>query len=53
MTRSGLLRGVEGREEAALAVASVHLALGEPSVAATVLRRRLAATSPGGLTAPR
>ena len=44
-----VLRGVEGREEAASAVASVHLALGEPSVAATVLRRRLAATSPDRL----
>jgi DNA-binding CsgD family transcriptional regulator len=40
-----VLRGVEGREEAAAAVASVHLAQGEPSVAAAVLRRRLAATS--------
>jgi DNA-binding CsgD family transcriptional regulator len=44
-----MLRGVEGREEAAAAVASVHLALGEPSAAAAVLRRRLAATSPGRL----
>ncbi len=44
-----LLRGVEGREEAAAAVASVHLAQGEPSVAAAVLRRRLAATSPDRL----
>jgi DNA-binding CsgD family transcriptional regulator len=40
-----LLRGVEGREEAAAAVASVHLQQGEPLVAAAVLRRRLAATS--------
>jgi DNA-binding CsgD family transcriptional regulator len=44
-----VLRGVEGREEAATAVASLHLALGEPSVAATVLRRRLGATSPDRL----
>jgi DNA-binding CsgD family transcriptional regulator len=44
-----LLRGVEGREEAAAAVALVHLARGEPSVAATVLRRRLAATRPDRL----
>jgi DNA-binding CsgD family transcriptional regulator len=43
------LRGVEGREEAAAAVASVHLAQGEPSAAAAVLRRRLAATSPDRL----
>jgi DNA-binding CsgD family transcriptional regulator len=41
-----VLHGVEGREEAAAAVASVHLAQGEPSAAAAVLRRRLAATSP-------
>jgi DNA-binding CsgD family transcriptional regulator len=40
-----VLRGVEGREEAAAAVASVYLARGEPSAAAAVLRRRLAATS--------
>jgi DNA-binding CsgD family transcriptional regulator len=40
-----VLRGVEGREEAAVAVASVHLAQGEPLAAAAVLRRRLAATS--------
>ena len=45
------LRGVEGREEAAAAVASVHLAQGEPSAAAAVLRRRLAATSPDRLDA--
>jgi DNA-binding CsgD family transcriptional regulator len=44
-----VLRGVEGREETAAAVASLHLARGEPSVAATVLRRRLAATSPDRL----
>jgi len=44
-----MLRGVEGREEAAVAVASTHLARGEPSVAAAVLRRRLAATSPDRL----
>jgi DNA-binding CsgD family transcriptional regulator len=44
-----VLRGVEGREEAAVAVASTHLARGEPSVAAAVLRRRLAATSPDRL----
>jgi DNA-binding CsgD family transcriptional regulator len=46
-----VLRGVEGREEAAAAVASVHLQRGEPSVAAAVLRRRLAATSPDRLDA--
>ena len=40
-----VLHGVEGREEAAAAVASVRLAHGEPSAAAAVLRRRLAATS--------
>jgi len=40
-----VLRGVEGREEAAAAAASLHLARGEPSAAAAVLRRRLAATS--------
>jgi DNA-binding CsgD family transcriptional regulator len=40
-----VLRGVEGREEAAAAAALVHLAQGEPSVAAAVLRRRLATTS--------
>ncbi len=44
-----VLRGVEGREEAAAAVASLHLQQGEPSVAAAVLRRRLAATSPDRL----
>jgi DNA-binding CsgD family transcriptional regulator len=44
-----VLRGVEGREEAAAAAASVHLARGEPSAAAAVLRRRLAATSPDRL----
>ncbi len=44
-----VLRGVEGREEAAAAVGSLHLARGEPSVAAAVLRRRLAATNPGRL----
>ncbi len=43
------LRGVEGREEAAAAVASVHLRRGEPVVAAAVLRRRLAATRPDRL----
>ena len=46
-----VLRGVEGREEAAAAVASLHLALGEPSVAAAVLGRRLAVTSPDRLDA--
>jgi len=40
-----VLHGVEGREEAAAAAALVHLAQGEPSVAAAVLRRRLAVTS--------
>src|ERR1700722_18572684 len=44
-----VLRGVEGREEAAVAVASLRLEQGEPSVAAAVLRRRLAATSPDRL----
>jgi hypothetical protein len=44
-----VLRGVEGREEAAAAVASLHLQQGEPAVAAAVLRRRLAATSPDRL----
>jgi DNA-binding CsgD family transcriptional regulator len=44
-----VLRGVEGHEEAAAAVASLHLQQGEPSVAAAVLRRRLAATSPDRL----
>src|ERR1700722_10949213 len=33
-------------EEAAAAVGSLYLAQGEPSVAAAVLRRRLAATNP-------
>jgi len=46
---AGVLRGVEGREEAAAAVASVHLQQGQPSVAAAVLRRRLATTSPDRL----
>jgi len=46
-----VLRGVEGREEAAAAVASLHLQQGEPSAAAAVLRRRLAATSPDRLDA--
>lgn len=46
-----VLRGVEGREEAAVAVASVHLERGEPSAAAVVLHRRLAATSPDRLDA--
>jgi DNA-binding CsgD family transcriptional regulator len=44
-----VLRGVEGREEAAAAVGSLHLAQGEPSVAAAILRRRLAATNPDRL----
>ena len=44
-----VLHGVEGREEAAAAVASLRLEQGEPSVAAAVLRRRLAATSPDRL----
>ena len=43
-----VLRGVEGRTEAAAAVASVRLQQGEPSAAA-VLRRRLAATCPDRL----
>ena len=41
-----VLRGVEGREEAAAAVASVRLQQGEPSAAAAVLRRRLAKGCP-------
>ena len=44
-----VLRGVEGRTEAAAAVASVRLQQGEPAAAAAVLRRRLAATSPNRL----
>jgi DNA-binding CsgD family transcriptional regulator len=44
-----VLRGVEGREEAAVAVGLVHLRQGEPSAAAAVLRRRLAATRPDRL----
>jgi DNA-binding CsgD family transcriptional regulator len=44
-----VLHGVEGREEAAAAVALLHLERGEPSAAAAVLRRRLAATSPDRL----
>jgi DNA-binding CsgD family transcriptional regulator len=44
-----VLRGVEGREETAVAVASLRLRQGEPSAAAAVLRRRLAATSPDRL----
>ena len=44
-----VLRGVEGREEAAAAAGSLHLVQGEPSVAATVLLRRLDATSPDRL----
>jgi len=44
-----VLRGVEGRTEAAAAVASVRLQQGEPSAAAAVLRRRLAATNPNRL----
>jgi DNA-binding NarL/FixJ family response regulator len=46
---AGVLRGIEGREEAAAAVGSLHLARGEPSAAATVLRRRLGATNPDRL----
>ena len=46
---AGVLHGIEGREEAAAAVGSLHLVRGEPSVAATVLRRRLGATSPDRL----
>jgi tetratricopeptide (TPR) repeat protein len=44
-----VLRGVEGREDAAAAVASLHLLQGEPLLATAVLRRRLAATSPDRL----
>jgi tetratricopeptide (TPR) repeat protein len=49
-----VLRGVEGREESAAAVASVHLQQGEPSAAAAVLRRRLAANGdvPSSRSAP-
>lgn len=39
-----LLHGIEGRDEAAAALASAHLARGMPAAAAAVLRRRLAAT---------
>ncbi len=46
-----VLHGVEGREEAAAAAGSLYLALGQPSVAVTVLRRRLAASSPDRLDA--
>jgi DNA-binding CsgD family transcriptional regulator len=46
---AGALRGVEGREEAAAAVALLHLEQNEPSAAAAVLRRRLAATNPDRL----
>jgi DNA-binding CsgD family transcriptional regulator/tetratricopeptide (TPR) repeat protein len=35
------LEGLEGRDEAVAAVATLHLARNEPSLAATVLRRRL------------
>src|ERR1700760_3274416 len=42
-----VLRGVEGREEAATAVASVHLQQGEPSAGAAVLRRPLPPARPG------
>jgi DNA-binding CsgD family transcriptional regulator len=48
---ASLLRGVEGREETATAVASLHLRRGEPAAAAAVLRRRLAATSEDRLDA--
>jgi DNA-binding CsgD family transcriptional regulator len=48
---AALLRGVEGRDETATAVASLHLQRGEPAVAAAVLRRRLAATSASRLDA--
>jgi DNA-binding CsgD family transcriptional regulator len=44
-----VLSGVEGREEAAAAVGLLRLRQGEPAVAAAVLRRRLAATSPDRL----
>jgi DNA-binding CsgD family transcriptional regulator len=44
-----VLRGIEGREEAAVAVASLHLQQGQPSAAAAVLRRKLATTSPDRL----
>jgi DNA-binding CsgD family transcriptional regulator len=46
---TALLVGVEGREEAAAAVASIHVARGEAAAARAVLRRRLAATSPDRL----
>jgi DNA-binding CsgD family transcriptional regulator len=36
-----VLHGLEGRDEAVVAVAMLHLARSEPSLAATVLRRRL------------
>ena len=44
-----VLHGVAGRAEAAAAVGSLYLRQGEPSAAATVLRRRLACTSPDRL----
>src|SRR5215472_4325376 len=44
-----MLHGIEGREEAAAAVALLRLEQGEPSAAAAVVRRRLAGTSPGRL----
>jgi DNA-binding CsgD family transcriptional regulator/Tfp pilus assembly protein PilF len=36
-----VLEGLHGREEAVVALATLHLTRGEPSLAATVLRRRL------------
>src|SRR5262249_4205200 len=48
---AALLRGVEGRDETATAVASLHLQRGEPAAAAAGLRRRLAATSEDRLDA--
>jgi DNA-binding CsgD family transcriptional regulator len=46
-----VLAGVEGREEAATAVALLHLERGEPSAAAAVLRRRLDGSNPNRLDA--
>jgi DNA-binding CsgD family transcriptional regulator len=43
------LEGLDGRDEAAVAFALLHLARDEPSLAVTVARRRLDAASPGRL----
>jgi DNA-binding CsgD family transcriptional regulator len=46
-----LLHGLEGRDEAVASVAMLHLARAEPSLAATVLRRRLDSTGTDRLDA--